>query len=153
MRLAVVRIRGRAGVRKEVEDTLKMLRLTRPNYCVLIDDRREYLGMLAKVKDNVTWGEVDAEAVARLLRLRGELEGGKKLTDSYLKKNTPYKSIEAFAKEFVAHKAELKDIPGLRPFFRMHPPRKGYGGVKSSVREGGALGHRGDMKKLLYKMR
>lgn len=153
MRLAVVRVRGRVGLRKEVEDTMKMLRLTRANYCVLIDDRKEYLGMLAKVKDHVTWGEVDAEAVARLLKLRGELEGGKKLTDSYLKKNTPYKSVEAFAKDFVAHKAELKDIPGLRLFFRLHPPRKGYGGVKRSAREGGALGLRKNMKNLLYKMR
>jgi large subunit ribosomal protein L30 len=153
MRLAVVRVRGRVGIRKEIEETLNMLRLTRANYCVLIDDRREYLGMLAKVKDHITWGEVDTEAVARLLRLRGELEGGKKLTDSYLKKSTPYRSVEAFAKDFISHKAELKDIPGLKPFFRLHPPRKGYGGVKRSVREGGALGHRKDMKSLLYKMR
>lgn len=153
MRLAVVRVRGRVGLRKEVEDTLKMLRLTRPNYCVLIDDRREYLGMLAKVKDHVTWGEIDAEAVARLLRLRGELEGGKKLTDDYLKKNTRYKTIDAFARDFVAHKAELGDIPGLRLFFRLHPPRKGYGSVKRSATEGGALGLRRNMKDLLYKMR
>jgi large subunit ribosomal protein L30 len=153
MRLAVVRIRGRARVRREVEDTLRMLRLTRVNHCTLIDDREQYLGMLAKVKDYVTWGEVDAEAVERLLRLRGELEGGGRLNDEYLRRNTRFKSIKAFAREFIAHKAELRDIPGLKPFFRLHPPRKGYGGVKRSVKEGGALGYRGKMKNLLYKMR
>lgn len=155
MRLAVVRVRGRAGVRKEVEDTLRMLRLTRVNHCTLIDDRKQYLGMLEKVKDYVTWGEVDAEAVERLLKLRGELQGGGKLSDGYLQKNTRFKSIEAFAREFVAHRAELKDIPGLKPFFRLHPPRKGYGGIKRSVREGGALGRREalGMKNLLYRMR
>lgn len=153
MKIAVVRVRGRVGVKKEVEDTLHMLRLTRVNHCVLVDDRKEYLGMLAKVKDYVTWGEVDAETVARLLKLRGELVGGKKLTDEYLKKNTKFKSIEAFVKDFVANKADLKDIPGIKPVFRLHPPRKGYGGVKRSVKEGGALGKRSDMKNLLYKMR
>ncbi|MDI6655351.1 MAG: uL30 family ribosomal protein, partial [Candidatus Hydrothermarchaeota archaeon] len=32
-RIAVVRVRGRTRIRKDIEDTLKMLRLTRVNYC------------------------------------------------------------------------------------------------------------------------
>lgn len=153
MRIAVVRVKGRAGVRGEVEDTLKMLRLTRVNHCTIIDDRMQYKGMLAKVKDYVTWGAIDAEGVAKLLRSRGELEDGAKVTDEYLKKNTRFKSIDSFAREFISNKAELKDIPKLKPFFRLHPPRKGYSGIKRSVKEGGALGYRSNIKKLLYKMR
>jgi large subunit ribosomal protein L30 len=153
MRLAVVRVRGRVNVRKEIEDTLRMLRLTRVNYCALVSDTPSYRGMLQKVKDYVTWGKVDEEDVARLLRNRGELEGGERLTDDYLRRRTRFKSIEEFAREFVAGRAELADIPGLRPFFRLHPPRKGYGGIKRSFKEGGALGYRGEMKELLHRMR
>ncbi len=153
-RLAVVRVRGKVHVPREVEDTLRMLRLTRVNHCVFIDDRPTYLGMLQKAKDYITWGEVTAEEVALILRNRGELVGGKKLTDAYVKEHTKFKSIEDFAKAFVDFKAELKDIPNLKPVFRLHPPRKGYRSIKRSFVEGGALGYRGEaMRDLLRRMR
>ncbi|NYT13233.1 MAG: 50S ribosomal protein L30, partial [Candidatus Methanofastidiosa archaeon] len=43
-RLAVVRVRGRVDVRKDVQDTLKMLNLTKANHCVIIDDRESFAG-------------------------------------------------------------------------------------------------------------
>ena len=55
--LAVVRIRGTVNVRKEVEDTLRMLNLQSNCHATLIDDRPSYLGMLRKVQNYVTWGE------------------------------------------------------------------------------------------------
>ncbi|MBI5252787.1 MAG: 50S ribosomal protein L30 [Euryarchaeota archaeon] len=152
-RIAVVRVRGRARVREDVEDTLKMLRLTRVNYCTIIDDREAYQGMLGKIKDYATWGEVDEEDVATILKNRGELAGGEKITDAYVKKNTKHSSINAFAKAFINFKAELQDIPNLNLFFRLHPPRKGYEGIKRSIKEGGALGNRGKLKELIYRMR
>lgn len=152
-RIAVVRVRGRARVRKDIEDTLKILKLTRVNYCTIVDDRETYLGMLSKAKDCATWGEVDEKDVATILKNRGELKGGEKLTDSYVKKNTKYSSIDAFAKAFVSFRAELQEIPNLNSFFRLHPPRKGYEGIKRSIKEGGALGNRGKLKELIYRMR
>ncbi len=153
-RLAVVRVRGRVGVNSRIEDTLRMLRLTKVNHCVLIDDRPTYMGMVRKVNDYVTWGEVGAEEVALLLRERGELQGGERLTDEYVRENTPYGSIEEFARAFAEFKAELSDIPGLKPVFRMHPPRKGHRRIKRSFAEGGALGYRGErISELLRRMR
>ncbi len=153
-RLAVVRVRGKVGVPREVEDTLRMLRLTRVNHCVFIDDRPTFKGMLQKAKDYITWGEVTPEEVALILRNRGELVGGKRLTDAYVKEHTKFKSIDDFAKAFVEFKAELSDIPQLKPVFRLHPPRKGYRGIKRSFVEGGALGYRGEaMRELLRRMR
>ncbi len=153
-RLAVVRVRGKVGVPREVEDTLRMLRLTRVNHCVFIDDRPTFKGMLQKAKDYITWGEVSPEEVALILRNRGELVGGKRLTDAYVKEHTKFKSIDDFAKAFVEFKAELSDIPQLKPVFRLHPPRKGYRGIKRSFVEGGALGYRGEaMRELLRRMR
>jgi large subunit ribosomal protein L30 len=150
--LAVVRVRGTVGVRGDVEDTLHMLRLTRANHCTMLRENASILGMLAKVKDYVTWGELDEESAEKILRNRGELEGGQRLTDDYLKKNTKYKNIKQFAKDLVKGKAEIRDVPRLRPFFRLHPPRKGYGGIKRSVKEGGALGKR-NINALIHRMR
>ena len=41
-------------------------------------------------------------------------------------------------------KVVMRDVPGLKPVFRLHPPRKGYEGIKRSFKEGGALGYRGE---------
>lgn len=154
-RIAVIRVKGSARTRREVEDTLFMLRISRVNYCSIIDDRKTYEGMLKKVKDIVTWGEIDKDDFSSILKNRGELEGRIRLTDDYVKENTKYESIDDFAKAFVDFKAELKDIPNLRPFFRLHPPRKGHGGIKRAVSDGGALGSRDKrgIKGLIIKMR
>jgi len=152
-RIAAIRVRGRAGIRQEVEETLKMLRLTRVNYGTLLKESEPSQGMLRKVKDYITWGSVDEADVTLILSHRGELRGGEKLTDAYLTKQTRFKSIKDFAQLFVKGEAEVKEIPGLSPFFRLHPPRKGYGGIKRSFKEGGALGHRQSMKELIYRMR
>nr|WP_226988645.1 50S ribosomal protein L30 [Methanopyrus kandleri] len=144
-RLAVVRVRGPVGVRRDIEDTMRMLKLLRRNWCVLIDDRPSYLGMLQKIKDYVTWGEVEPDTVAALLKKRGELEGGRPVTDEYVSEHTEYDSVEEFARAYCEFEAELDDIPKLKPFFRLHPPRGGYerGGIKKPYTLGGALGYRG----------
>ncbi len=152
-RIAVVRVRGTVGVSHEVKETLKYLRLSRVNYCSIVDDRPQYLGMLQKVKDYVTWGPLEKDVLVEILTKRAELTGGERLTDEYIKKNTKFKSISDFASAFMDFKAELKDIPNLRPFFRLHPPRKGYRGIKRTYTEGGALGPRNEIKSLLYRMR
>ncbi len=142
--LAVIRIRGRVGVSREVKDTLKMLRLHRKNHAVIIDDRPSYLGMLKKVVDYVTWGEITPETLALMLRRRGELVGGKKLTDEYVKEKLGLNSIEELAQAIFEGKINLKDIPGLKPVFRLHPPSRGFrGSIKKHYKAGGELGYRG----------
>lgn len=152
-RIGVVRVRGSVNVNREIEEALRMLRLSRVNYATLIDDRDSYIGTLRKVKDYVTWGEVGEEDVALILKNRGELRGGKRLTDGHIKENTKFNSTKDFAKSFIKFETELDDIKDLKPFFRLHPPRKGHGGIKRSYVEGGALGKRDNMKDILYRMR
>ncbi len=153
-RLAVIRIRGRVNVRGDIEDTMKMLRLHRVNHCALVSDTPTLKGMILKAKDYITWGDVDEKDVSLLLKNRGELVGGERLTDTYVKKNTGFKSIADFAKAFVASKAELSDVPDLKPIFRLHPPRKGHKRIKRTFGASGALGNRGaQIKDLIYKMR
>jgi large subunit ribosomal protein L30 len=142
--MAVVRLRSSIGLRHEAEETLAFLNLTRPNHAVIVDKRPAYLGMLQKAKDAITWGEIDAQTLARLLRTRGRLEGNRPLSDEYLAGHTDYKSIDEFATAVIGLKVGLSAIPKLKKVFRLHPPSKGYhGSVKRSVEQSGELGYRG----------
>ncbi|MEM2320644.1 MAG: 50S ribosomal protein L30 [Candidatus Bathyarchaeia archaeon] len=142
--LAVVRIRGAVNVRKDVNDTLRMLHLVRNCYATLIDNRPSYLGMLQKVHNHVTWGEVSKEVIALLLRERGKLMGNKRITDEYAKK-IGFESVDNLAEAIYNLKVEFCKLPEIKPVFRLHPPSGGFkGSVKKSYKSGGVVGYRGE---------
>ncbi|MBN2517983.1 MAG: 50S ribosomal protein L30 [Candidatus Altiarchaeota archaeon] len=143
-KIAVVRIRGPVDVTRTIADTLSMLNLKKVNHCVLIDNRPTYTGMLKKVKDFVTWGEINEKTFTVLLEKWGRTEGYKKISKELLKEKG-FLSFEDFTKKFFAGKAVFSDI-GLKPVFKLHPPSGGYerAGIKRHVNIGGALGYRGD---------
>jgi len=141
--LVVVRLRGSVNLRGEVKDTLRMLHLNRPNHATVIPATPEYLGMLKKVKEHATWGEVSKEILSYILEKRGEVEGGAKLTDKYLK-DKGYGSIKNVSKTLHELKTKLKDLKGVKPVFRLHPPSKGFKRtLKRSFTDGGETGYRG----------
>ncbi len=154
-RVAVIRIRSTIGRHQEIKKTTQLLRLHKTNHCVIIDDRDPFKGMLQKAKDVVTWGELDFVSTKELIVKRGRLTGDKSITEEYIKKNTRFSSIDDFVKQFLQFKANLDEIKGLKPVFRLHPPRKGYRnrGVKHPFTLGGALGYRGEhINQLITKM-
>ena len=66
--------------------------------------------------------------------------------------NTDYKDIADLAQALIESKVKLADV-GIKPVFRLHPPRKGYEDIRLSVKEGGSLGYRGEnIKDLAKKM-
>ena len=142
-KIAIVRIRGSMGVKKEIKDTMSMLRLYNKNHCIIINNSPNMIGMLKKTKDYITWGEINEETFKELLSKRGKLVGKKSLTETYLKEKTKL-STDEFIKEFFNFKKTLKDIPGLKPFFRLKPPTKGFErkGIKVPFSMGGVLGYR-----------
>jgi large subunit ribosomal protein L30 len=102
-------------------------------------------GMVTKAKDYITWGEINDEVLTELLTKRGRLSANQRLTDEYVKKNSSFKSIKALAKAIVAGDAKISDVEGLKPIFRLTPPKKGYKGKgKSGVGMGGITGYRGE---------
>jgi len=142
--LAVIRVRGVSDVFREINETLKMLHLTRNCHATLIDDRPSYLGMLRKVQNQVTWGEVSKDITVHLLRKRGKLVGNKKLTEEHLKE-IGYKSLDDLAEAIHKTEVEFTRLPNVKPVFRLHPPKKGFKGkVKKSYAAGGVTGHRGE---------
>ncbi|NYT00885.1 MAG: 50S ribosomal protein L30 [Methanocellales archaeon] len=150
----VIMLRGSVNIRPEIKDTLNMLHLNRVNHCVFLDENPHNEGMILKVKDYVAWGNVNKESVEMILRTRGELIGGASLTDKYVKENTNYRSIKSLSKALFGGKMSIKDIPMIKPVFRLHPPRKGHKGIKKTFQQGGALGFYGnDINYLLEQMR
>lgn len=142
--LVAVRVRGSVNVRKDIEDTLRMLNLTRNCHATIIDDRPSYIGMLQKVQNQVTWGEASKDTILMLLKERGRLVGNKKITDEYVKK-IGFESIDDLAEAIYNLRVEFNKLPGIKPVFRLHPPSKGYkGSVKKSWKSGGVTGYRGE---------
>ena len=149
---AIIRIRGRTGIKKNIADTLDMLNLTRISHAVVIPETPSYKGMLQKAKDYITWGEVSEDTFKLLVSERGRLPGNKRVTDEYVKENTDYDSVEALAVAIYNEETTLKDS-GLKPLFRLNPPRKGYENTKKTFVEGGSLGYRSEeINELIEKM-
>jgi len=142
--LVAVRVRGVSNISQEIKDTLNMLRLIRNCHATLIDDRSSNTGMLHKVQNYVTWGEISKENVALLLKKRGRLVGDKKLTDEYAQ-GLGYKSLDDLAEAMFKVEVEYSSLPKVMPVFRLHPPKKGFKGkVKRSYVAGGVTGYRGE---------
>jgi large subunit ribosomal protein L30 len=138
---AVIRIRGTVNVRKDVEDTLKMLRLGRNMHCVVLKESDNVKGMLQKTKDWITWGIVDDKTLKHMIDKRGRKSGNKKLTAEE-------------AGNFLNTLKETSKAPeGMKSVFRLTPPSKGF---KHSVKQQypkGELGYRGEkINELLKRM-
>jgi large subunit ribosomal protein L30 len=123
-KIAVIRVAGQIHVNRRTKKALGSLRLYKKNFCVVIEKNKNSLGLMKKLKDYVTWGEIDEKTYSTLIEKRGK----------------PYKGRDKKGKYLLVNKKKIK------PFFRLSPPRKGYGrkGTKKSFKERGALGYRGE---------
>jgi len=150
-KLAVIKLRSEINAKQQVKDTLKLMGLLRVNHCVILDNSDSNLGMIKKVKDYVTWGEVKPDVLASLLSKRGRLVGDKKVTEEVVK-NSGFQNLAELATSVESGKAALKDV-GVKKVFRFHPPRGGYKSIKRPVKDMGDLGYRGDkINDLIIKM-
>lgn len=111
---ALIRIKGQTKLNKEIKDALNILGLHKKLTCVVINATPSLLGMVKKVKDCITYGEINEETLKLLKEKRG--------------KKTKNKDGKVVYKKF----------------FRLHPPRGGFErkGTKVPFKVGGALGDR-----------
>lgn len=152
--IAVVRVRGDVGLNPNVRKTFELMRLYRKNYCILVRNDASSVAMVQRIKDFVTFGELSRETFVKLLQARGKMAGNKPILETFLKEKTKL-GFKEFADALYDSKIELKSVPGLKQFFRLHPPIGGFerGGIKKAFAEGGALGYRGPkIDKLVERM-
>ncbi len=153
MTYAAIRVRGIINIKPDIRKTLQLLNLTRVNHCVLLEEKPSIKGMLHVSKDYITWGEVEKDVLEKLMITRGKLEGDKEFTEKHLKSSTSYNSLDKLSQAIIDNKIKYKDIPNIKPIFRLNPPKNGYEGIKKSYVNKGALGYRGkDINKLIERM-
>ncbi len=131
--IAVIRVRGRIGVRRSIKETLVRMNLNRVNSLALLFGTKSNIGMIKKCNDFVTYGAVNADMLGKLLAKK-EAKASKE-------------DVEAL----MSGKTKAKEVLSLP--IRLKPPRHGYEGTKISFSNGGAMGYRGDkINELLYRM-
>jgi len=150
--LAAVRIRGRVNIRDDIKDTLGMLRLNRINHCVLVPETTGFIGMLKKAKDWITWGKIDKKTAVKLFEARGMMAGRKKLMGSDLKRLTKHESFESFVDELMKGKVKMNDYPGIKPVFRLNPPKHGYKATRLPYPKGDLGNRKEKINELLERM-
>lgn len=128
-------------MKKDIKDTLAMLRLNRKMHSVLIKENESMKGMLNKVRNWITWGEVDDENLKILINKRGRKQVNERLNEK--------EAEEIFNKI----KGNEKIPEEIKPVFRLTPPSKGF---KKSIKQhypDGELGYRGkEINELLKRM-
>ena len=134
--IVIIRIKGQTGLRKDTNNTLDRLRIKKKYSCVVVKETKENLGMINKLTSFIAYGKINEDDLIELIEKRGiQLDKNKKI------------DARKAAEEIVKGK-KLEDM-NLKPFFRLHPPRKG---IKSKLHyPKGVLGNHGDKINLLFK--
>lgn len=105
--VAVVRVRGTVGVKNTIEDTLRRLKLTKPNHVVFYELTPSIEGMIKKVKDFVTWGEVDEKFIKEV-----EKKASKNKEDDNLYRLAP--PLKGYGRKGVKYTFQQKGALGYR---------------------------------------
>ena len=125
--IAAIRISGMINIPKKVQETLFRLRLRRKYSLVLVKPTPENMKLLVKLRDYVAYGDIKPATLKELIEKRAQpVPKDKKINAE--------KIIEELEKKKLS---ELKDI---KPFFRLHPPRKGIDSKKHFGVNRGVLG-------------
>jgi len=135
MMLIVIRISGMVDVPDKVQATLDHMKLRRKYCAVLVNETPENLKQLRLVRDFVAFGPISEESLSKIITIRGQP----------IKSNT---KIDAKAIILGLEKKSLSEL-GLKPFFRLHPPR---GGIESKKHFGVGKGVLGDNKDNINKL-
>jgi len=133
--LIVIRISGMVDVPDKVQATLDHMKLRRKYCAVLVNETPENLKQLRLVRDFVAFGPISEESLSKIITIRGQP----------IKSNT---KIDAKAIILGLEKKSLSEL-GLKPFFRLHPPR---GGIESKKHFGVGKGVLGDNKDNINKL-
>ena len=122
--VAVIRIRGTIGVRRTIKETLIRMNLNRVNSLALLYGNPSNLGMIKKCNDFVTYGEINADTLGKVLTKKG------------------VKSSKEDVEKLLSGEKKAKEV--LQLPIRLKPPRRGYEDTKTGFSRGGATGFRGE---------
>jgi large subunit ribosomal protein L30 len=149
--LLVVNLRGLVNTRTPVRTTLDQLKVGRRFNATIVPNDDVYLGMLNLAKDHVAWCRLNSDLAVKLLKARAEKSSGKRAVESEIAGNSG--SFDDIASSLEQGKIKLSSIDGIRPFFRLNPPRGGFKrSTRRQYRDGGVLGPNEALPNLVEKM-
>ncbi|MFH1425774.1 MAG: hypothetical protein ABIG28_03565 [archaeon] len=127
--ILIIRIAGQVGINSDVKEALHRLYLRRKYSAALLNPTPQNLKLLKKIRNHVAYGDITKETLAELIKQRAQPIN---------------KDTKIDPKEIVSglEKKTLKQLK-LKPFFRLHPPRKG---IESKKHFGVGKGVLGDNK-------
>lgn len=117
--ILVIRISGIVGMNKDKEETLFRMRLRRKYSAVLMKPTTENINLIKSVRNFVSYGDIDKDTLIELINHRAKP----------ILKNARIDAAK-IASEIDNKRPE--DL-GIKPFFRLHPPR---GGIESKIHAG-----------------
>lgn len=130
--ILAIRISGRVETTTKVEETLFRLRLRRKYSATLLADTPENRTLLRSVRSFIAYGSASDATLVKLVEARGQpTDKSKKVDADKVVKHLTSKGFED---------------SGIRPFFRLHPPRKG---IDSKLHVGVKKGVLGDNKEAI----
>ncbi len=133
--IIVIRIAGMVEIPDRIQSALDHMRLRRKYSAILIEENKENLMLIQNVRNFVAFGQISKENLMKLISLRGQpIDSKKKVDTNHI--------IESLGKK------KLNEL-GLKPFFRLHPPR---GGIESKKHYGVGKGVLGNNKENINKL-
>ncbi len=82
-KVAVVLIRGIVGTNPDIRKTLVSLNLLKKHACTVVEDTPSMRGMLTKVQDFATFGEISDAVLKELQEKRGRKDADGKLLNTF----------------------------------------------------------------------
>lgn len=133
--ILVIRISGSVGREEKVLNTLYRMRLRKKYTATLMKPTTQNQKLLKKVRNFVAFGDIDSQTLKMLVENRAlPIETGKKVDVEKIVSGVETKSLKQL---------------GIKPYFRLHPPR---GGIDSKLHFGVRKGVLGDNKAEINKL-
>jgi len=150
--LLVLNLHGAINASGPVRQALEEMKVEKRFSASVMPNDASTMGALKLCKDRVSWAPVEQELLTMLLKKRGMVSDTRTLDSASLKK-MGFADHEELAAKMVKEEMRLSAIEGLRPFFRLAPPK---GGFKRSMRrqssEKGLLGSNPQLGELVRRM-
>ncbi len=150
--LLVLRIKGQVNLPHWASTTFKLFNLEKKYRATIIQNTKDSIGMLNKVKNYICWVETEIPLVEELLNKRAYKIGNIKFTEDDAMKSG-FDNINQLAHSIYDGKITLSEIKTLKPWFALSPPKHGFKkSTKKMYTDNGILGHNKDLGILIKNM-
>jgi large subunit ribosomal protein L30 len=150
--MLVVNLHGKINSSDAVRRALGELKVERKFTATLVPDDVDTMGMLKLCKDYIAWCPAEKGLLSELLEKRGMATESRRL-DADALKGMGFKTHAELAERVLSGGARLTTMPGIRPFFRLSPPKKGFNAsLRRQASEKGMLGSNSKLAETIRRM-